>query len=240
MSSNNEETFFKPPLLTETELTKLPIFPLPSTVLFPHTFVPLHIFEPRYRVMVSTVIREGGAMGIGMLEPEAEGAAVAVEGDSAKTPLRQIAGAGRIVHYNELADGRFMILLRGLSRVTLAAELANASEPFRRFRTTALSEVEMENKSAMQAVATLQSCVNQLAVTMTEGGAELLKAVSMASTPGALADLLASALIGEPELQQALLETTQVEKRVDKVVASMAELLLNLPKAEHSDDNLVN
>lgn len=238
--SDNEETFFKPPLLTDTELAKLPIFPLPSTVLFPHTFVPLHIFEPRYRVMVSTVIREGGAMGIGMLRSASAETASDDASVTARPPLLNVAGAGRIVHYNELADGRFMILLRGLSRVTLTQEIVADTEPFRRFRAAALSEVDMENKSAMQAVATLQSCVNQLAVTMTEGGAELLKAVSMASTPGALADLLASALIGEPELQQALLETTHVQVRVDKVVASMAELLLNLPKVERSDDNLVN
>jgi Lon protease-like protein len=234
MSNDNEETFFKPPPLTPNELAKLAVFPLPSTVLFPHTFVPLHIFEPRYRVMVTTVIREGGAMGIGMLRPGFEAS------DLGRPPLQGVAGAGRIVHHNELADGRYMILLRGLSRISLDQEITDASEPFRRFRTAPLAEVEMESKSAMQAVATLQSCVNQLAVTMTEGGAELLKAVSMASTPGALADLLASALIGEPELQQALLETTHVHQRVDKVVAAMAELLLNLPKVERSDDNLVN
>ena len=179
-------------------------------------------------------------MGIGMLRSAAAETASDDASVTARPPLLNVAGAGRIVHYNELADGRFMILLRGLSRVTLTQEIVADTEPFRRFRAAALSEVDMENKSAMQAVATLQSCVNQLAVTMTEGGAELLKAVSMASTPGALADLLASALIGEPELQQALLETTHVQVRVDKVVASMAELLLNLPKVERSDDNLVN
>ena len=58
---------------------------------------------------------------------------------------------------------------------------------------------------------------------------ELLKAVGLAKFAGELADLLASALIGEPELQQTLLETTRASSRVDKVVATMAELLLSLP-----------
>jgi hypothetical protein len=78
-------------------------------------------------------------------------------------------------------------------------------------------------------MATMHNCATQIALAMSEGGPELLKAVSMAKVPGELADLLASALIGEPELQQTLLETVRATTRVEKIVASMAELLLNLP-----------
>ena len=30
----------------------MPLFPLPEVVLLPHAIQPLHIFEPRYRLMV--------------------------------------------------------------------------------------------------------------------------------------------------------------------------------------------
>ncbi len=233
MSNSNEQIFFAPEPLTDKERAQLPIFPLPTTVLFPHTFVPLHIFEPRYRTMVQAALRDGGSLGIVML-------LTAEQQSEARPPVHKIAGAGRIVHHSELADGRFMILLRGIERITLLEELAPGDEPFRRFRTEPLNEIAMEAKPSAQALATLQSCVNQLAVTMTEGGAELLKAVSMANTPGALADLLASALIGEPETQQKLLETTDAKTRVDRVLGTIAELLLNLPKIERSDDRLMN
>ena len=216
----NQESFFAPPPLTVDELSRLPLFPLPNTVLFPRTFLPLHIFEPHYRLMVSQVIKEGGAMGVVMLKTP--------DDKAPKPELNRVAGSGRIVHYNELADGRFMILLRGLHRVTIEQEV-DTEEPFRRFLVSEMVEDEMRGSMADQAITTMHNCATQIALAMSEGGPELLKAVGLAKFAGELADLLASALIGEPELQQTLLETTRASSRVDKVVATMAELLLSLP-----------
>jgi Lon protease-like protein len=225
MSNSQPEAFFSPAPITVEELSRLPLFPLPSSVLFPRTFLPLHIFEPRYRVMVSTVIKEGGAMGVVMLKPGHE----SEQNPDARPPVNRVAGCGRIVHYNELADGRFMILLRGTSRVAIERELPATQEPFRRFLVSELLEDEMHGSMAENAMATMHNCATQIALAMSEGGPELLKAVAMAKVPGELADLLASALIGEPELQQTLLETVRANARVDKIVSAMAELLLNLP-----------
>ena len=96
---SNEQVFFNPEPLTDGERSRLPIFPLPTTVLFPHTFVPLHIFEPRYRLMVQAALKDGGALGICMLKS-------AEQQNEARPPVHEIAGAGRIVHHSELADGR--------------------------------------------------------------------------------------------------------------------------------------
>ncbi len=200
-------------------------------MLFPHTFLPLHIFEPRYRVLVSTVLKEGGAMGVVMLNPSNKSKT------ESQPALHRIAGSGRIVHYTELADGRFMILLRGLARVAIEKEL-ESTEPFRRFLVSHIVEDEMVGQAAEDAMTTLQSCVTQLAMNMSEGGPELLKAVSMTKTPGELADLLASAFIGEPATQQKLLETTRATVRVDRVVEAMAEMLLNLPSQDKTESSL--
>jgi uncharacterized protein len=221
----NQEHFFTPPPLTVDEMSRLPLFPLPNTVLFPRTFLPLHIFEPRYRVMVSAVIKEGGAMGVVMMK--------SADDKADKADVNRVAGSGRIVHYNELADGRFMILLRGMQRISIEKEV-DTSEPFRRFLVSEILEDEMHGGTAEQAIATMNNCATQIALAMSEGGPELLKAVGMAKQPGELADLLASALIGEPELQQALLEMPRAIERVDKVVATMAELLLSLPGSKPS------
>ena len=224
-----EDNLFRPKPFETAELQRLPMFPLPNTVLFPHTFLPLHIFEPRYRLMIRQALAEGGGLGLAMLKP---GHDDTYEG---RPPVFGLGGAGRIVHHTELADGRYMILLRGVTRVRLEQELDPKDEPFRRFATSPLGEIDMQGSASSDAMKTLQNCVNQLAVNMSEGGAELLKAVALAQTPGELSDLLASALIGEPELQQNLLETLDVKKRVDRVVATMAELLLSLPAGEKSD-----
>ena len=45
----------------------LPIFPLPNVVLFPNVFLPLHIFEPRYREMVADALASDRMLGMGLL-----------------------------------------------------------------------------------------------------------------------------------------------------------------------------
>ena len=53
--------------------TEIPIFPLPNVVLFPHVFLPLHIFEARYREMVGHALAEDRIIGMVLLRPGWEG-----------------------------------------------------------------------------------------------------------------------------------------------------------------------
>lgn len=90
---------------------RLPLFPLAGAILFPRSQLPLHIFEPRYRSMVRDAI--GGAARIGMIQPS----------DSAEPPaLFRVGCVGELVGVEELADGRFNIVLQGSSRFRLIAE----------------------------------------------------------------------------------------------------------------------
>ena len=47
----------------------IPIFPLPNAVLFPNVFLPLHIFEPRYREMVADALQGDRIIGMVLLRP---------------------------------------------------------------------------------------------------------------------------------------------------------------------------
>jgi len=47
----------------------LPLFPLPETIFFPHTLLPLHIFEPRYRATVADCLVGVKRMGVVRLLP---------------------------------------------------------------------------------------------------------------------------------------------------------------------------
>ena len=40
----------------------LPLFPLPNVVLFPNVFLPLHVFEPRYREMAAVLDEPTGTV----------------------------------------------------------------------------------------------------------------------------------------------------------------------------------
>ncbi|MCA1584244.1 MAG: LON peptidase substrate-binding domain-containing protein [Acidobacteria bacterium] len=99
----------------------LPLFPLPSVVLFPNVFLPLHIFEPRYRQMVTDSL--GGDRIIGMVLPQA------AESEGEGRPATYDVGcAGLITHVERLADGRFNIILRGFEKFRIVGEEAPSSE----------------------------------------------------------------------------------------------------------------
>jgi Lon protease-like protein len=90
----------------------VPVFPLPNVVLFPHTMLPLHIFEPRYRQMVEDALQGEKRIAV---------AIVNAGGREPDVPpsFHAVAGVGRIVRYTRLSDGRYTIALSGDARVTL-------------------------------------------------------------------------------------------------------------------------
>jgi Lon protease-like protein len=94
----------------------IPIFPLPNVVLFPNVFLPLHIFEPRYRQMVEDALQGDRIIGMALLRPGWEGN---YEG---RPPVYPIGCAGVITHAERLADGRFNIVLRGMEKFRIRDE----------------------------------------------------------------------------------------------------------------------
>jgi Lon protease-like protein len=94
----------------------LPLFPLPNVVLFPNVFLPLHIFEPRYRQMVSDALAGERMIGMVLLHPGHE------DDYDGTPPVYDIGCAGLITHVERLPDGRFNIVLRGLERFRIVGE----------------------------------------------------------------------------------------------------------------------
>jgi len=94
----------------------IPLFPLPNVVLFPNVCLPLHIFEPRYREMVSDALDGDRIIGMVLLRPGWEGD---YEGRPAVYP---VGCAGLISHAERLSDGRYNIVLRGLEKFRVMRE----------------------------------------------------------------------------------------------------------------------
>ena len=94
----------------------IPIFPLPNAVLFPNVFLPLHIFEPRYREMVADALDGDRMIGMVLLRPGWE---ANYEGTP---PVFPIGCAGLITHHERLPDGRYNIILRGLQKFRIRGE----------------------------------------------------------------------------------------------------------------------
>jgi uncharacterized protein len=100
-------------------LLRVPIFPLAGALLFPGSQLPLHIFEPRYRAMIRDALASDRL--IAMVQPRDEDEPPA---------LFEVGCIGRISACDELDDGRYNIVLEGLSRFRIARE-AEVDTPYR-------------------------------------------------------------------------------------------------------------
>ena len=103
-------------MLKKENLPKIiPVFPLSNFIIFPKTNVPLNIFEPRYIEMVDDAMKEDKI--IGLIQPKNSTQSI--------PELYNVGCAGKITSFNETEDGRYLIVLSGISRFKIVEELKN-------------------------------------------------------------------------------------------------------------------
>ena len=180
----------------------IPIFPLPNAVLFPNVFMPLHIFEPRYRQMVADALAGDRIIGMVLLKPGFEA------NYDGRPPIYPIGCAGVITHSEALADGRYNIVLRGIEKFSVTGE--DRSQPYRLAEIVPLPELVSE-ADRPQLRKDRQRLEALLAAAIERGGADpkFPPAVGDEDLVNALAQYLAL----EPLERQALLERDGVLAR---------------------------
>ena len=193
-------------------LKRLPLFPLEDVVLFPHSMIPLHIFEARYRKMVRDVLNSNRLMAISLqLEKES-----IEEGNVPR--VAAIASVGELVLAQELPDGRYNLVVRGRARIAIDEELPS-DEPYRLITAHEIPDEPPAERTEQveidEADTALRALVSGLAESIPNGG-ELLKHVAAAQdTPAALANVIAASLVADAKIRQHLLETTNVFARLE-------------------------
>ncbi len=134
--------------MTTATITRMSVFPLAGALLFPGLRLPLHIFEPRYRALVSDAMARDRK--IAMIQPRP--GKVNLEGD--RPALFDMGCVGKIEQVEALDDGRYNLILEGLSRFRLIREL-DVSTPFRQIEAEILIESEEDelgiaNRAALE------------------------------------------------------------------------------------------
>ncbi|HEY6478096.1 MAG TPA: LON peptidase substrate-binding domain-containing protein [Polyangia bacterium] len=213
-----------PPLVPPTSdgalaaaLRRLPLFPLPNAVLFPHALLPLHVFEERYRAMVRDVLTGSRCLAVALLVPNARS-------EEPLPSVQPIAGVGEVVMAHELPDGRFNLVVRGRARVRIDRELPSG-RPYRLVTATELPDFPITNESEItDSDQTLRALIGRLADAIPEGGELLRQVVAAQESPTELVDGVASALIVDPALRQRLLETRDVGQRLERVAAEVVAM----------------
>ena len=102
----------------------VPVFPLAGALLLPFAHRPLNIFEPRYIAMVDRAL--GSNRLIGLIQPEDP----ADENPTRRVPLQKVGCLGRLTHWEESGDGRYFVILEGITRFEVLSELS-VRTPFR-------------------------------------------------------------------------------------------------------------
>jgi len=105
--------------------TLIPVFPLPDVVLFPGVFLPLHIFELRYREMVKDTLAGDRLIGISLLRPGWD------HDPHGRPAIYPVGCVGLISHIEELSDGRYNLVLRGVEKFRVVRE-ETAARTYRR------------------------------------------------------------------------------------------------------------
>ena len=185
----------------------VPVFPLPNCVLFPGMFLPLHIFEPRYRTMTADALEGERLIAMALLKPGWQ------DDYEGSPPIHPVLGVGKIIEDARLEDGRYNLVLVGLTRVRILQEVG--AGPYRTARVEILEEptaegerVERQRRMLLAVYAEIMKSVTQGAVAAPPDDAPL----------GMLVDLVASFLVLEPPVKQGLLEELDPSARCDRLL----------------------
>lgn len=198
----------------------VPIFPLPDVTLFPHTFLPLHIFEARYRAMVTDALARNRRLAVVKLEKGWE------DDYDGKPAVATVAGAGEIVSFERLANGRYNVVVRGDWRVRLERELPTDTL----YRVVAVRPLEDAPPAGdpKPLVARIRAACAELLDGLDKPRDVLDDALAASQRPAVIADRVAAGFISDAGMRQELLETLSVDRRLERLVFVLEQLVRNL------------
>lgn len=202
----------------------IPVFPLPGMALFPHTHLPLHIFEERYRNLVEDTLHKPDhehCFAMGSALPDGAHDTVG------KPPVFRYAGVGRIVEYSRVPDGRFMLVLRGLGRVRLKdeRELVNG---YRVFGAEWLPDVHTSQGESWEDNLALE--LKALSLTLLREQAERFRDLLGDQVElGALVDMICGYLPFPPEFKLEQMARPNVIERAAATISHLEALLEQTP-----------
>jgi Lon protease-like protein len=186
----------------------LPLFPLPNVVLFPKVLLPLHIFEPRYREMVADALDGDRILGMVLLRPGWE------RNYEGRPPIFLTGCTGVMTHVEQLPDGRYNLVLRGIERFRVLREDHELS--YRRAIVQPLAEGDLGPDDREAVKRHREKLEVLLASRLDARAADPRTAAAMSDED--LVNALAQYLDLEPLEKQALLEHANLKCRAESLV----------------------
>ncbi len=189
--------------------TRLSVFPLPGALLFPGMHLPLHIFEPRYRALISDAMARDRR--IGMIQPMTGSA-----GPDDVPTLYAIGCVGKIAEVEALDDGRYNVVLEGVALFRVLREL-DVTTPFRQVE-AALLPVRDDDTLSLGRRSSLEMESRRFAEA--QGYAVDWDAVGRLDDES-LVNGIAQIAPFDTAAKQALLEAADIEQRAELIIQLM-------------------
>ncbi len=215
------------PTILENFDGKVRLFPLPNVVLFPRVIQPLHIFEPRYKQMVEDALEDNRLIALCLLQPTA-----GLGGST--SPIYPDICIGQILQEERLPDGRFNLLLQGVSRAKIISEVNNG-KLYRTAKVEILhdvpnSSVENEDRMRTRLVKRMTKWFTQ----QPSAKEQLDRLVNSDLSLGNLCDVFSFALPLSVDMKILLLQLVNVEDRASLLLEVIEQMTPEVTKQPSS------
>jgi ATP-dependent Lon protease len=211
-------------MLEDLDLSAVPLFPLPSVVLFPRAVLPLHIFEDRYRAMTADALDSDRLIAMALLKPGWE------KSYYGRPAIEPVVCVGRIVSHEKLSDGKYNFLLEGVARARIVQELA-IELAYRVAELTKIEQVPASESSLQEQRRQLIELFTKSPLARTGVGQQFGQMFAKGWPTPEICDLAAFTFLDDIVMKQSLLAEPDVRGRVDQVVESLQKIAQLLPKA---------
>ena len=198
------------------------LFPLPNLVLFPGVVQALHIFEPRYRELMSDALADDELITMAYLKPSG----ISDPAFGMEPPIAETVCIGKIISHTELEDGRYNLFLVGTRRARIIEEL-DVSSPYRMAEVAIVQDGPAAHFDATTLRQQIIKEFRELAALETSWNHEALEQFLDDSLPlTQLIDMIAYASGADAHDQQVILETPDVDRRGELVLQMMRKRIM--------------
>jgi Lon protease-like protein len=200
------------------EYLDIPLFPLPNVTFFPKTFLPLHVFEPRYRRMIANCLNGDRMLGVTLLK---EGWQRDYFG---RPPVCKSFGVGKIIDYDQLDNGCYNIVLEGLYRVRLIEEFSASDYRVARVQVLQDPPIDGIRKQVSEIMREMNVATEHLMDLMPQMSEMIAAARSSHTHPLVIADQLVSSIVMDAYERQSILEQDDPIRRLHLLLIQMRNM----------------
>ncbi|MBI1884552.1 MAG: LON peptidase substrate-binding domain-containing protein [Chlamydiae bacterium] len=201
---------------------KVPIFPLPNAILFPHVELQLYIFEPRYQQMLEDCVKGHSLMAVSLLKK-------GWESHQEPFPAYDVVGVGYVKLSIQNTEGHSNIILKGIGRAKISEYIQR--DPYPIAKVIPIEKASESSQEITWRTRKLSKLFTEKIFRTKKSSDEEIRSFEKITDPEELSDIVAFTANLDYHTKQELLETFDLKDRLDRLI-QILESELRLLKAQ--------